>query len=123
MSVSIYYEARRAAPLSPVEKEKVSELVEKFSVDEAIEKYMESGQGLNWESFGFYDEPYEPGVIFKGSTCLPDNTQEAVWIGVQHWCSTLTEIRRAVKNAVWTVQVEDHPISWDDSRQMFDPTK
>jgi hypothetical protein len=123
MSVSIYYEAKRAAPLSPVEREKVSELVERFSVNNAIESYIETGQGLNWESFGFYDEPYDPGVILKGSTCLPDNTPAAVWSGIQHWCSALSEIRRAVGNAAWEVQVEDHQLWWDDSKQMYDPTK
>jgi len=123
MSVSIYYEAKRATPLSPVEKEKVSELVRKYSVDKAIEKYMETGEGLNWESFGFYDEPYDPGVILKGSTSLPDNTPEAVWIGTQLWCSALSEIRRAVKNAAWEVQVEDRQLWWDDSKQAYDPTK
>jgi len=123
MSVSIYYEAKRATPLSPVEKENVSELVEKFSVDKAIEKYMESGQGPNWESFGFYDEPYDPGVILTGSTSLPDNTPEAAWIGIQHWCSALSEIRRAVGNATWEVQVEDHQVYWDDSKQAYDPAK
>jgi hypothetical protein len=123
MSISIYYQAKRATPLSPVEKEKVSELVEKFSVDKAVEKYMETGKGLNWESFGFYDEPYDAGVVLQGSTSLPDNTPEAVGIGIQHWCSALSEIRRAVRDAAWEVQVEDHQVYWNDPKQTYDPTK
>ena len=123
MSVSIYYEAKRATTLSPAERVKVSELVEKFSVDKDIENYMETGKGLNWESFGFYDEPYEAGVILKGSTSLPDNSPTAVWSGIQRWCLALSEIRRAVRNATWEAQVEDHQLWWDETKQMYDPAK
>lgn len=122
MSVSIYYEAKRATPLSPAEKQKVSELVEKFSVDKYIENYLETGEELNWESFSFYEEPCDPGIILNGSTSLPDNTPEATWTGIQHWCAALTEIRRVLKNADWVVQVDDHEIGWNDSKQMFDPS-
>jgi len=123
MSVSIYYEAKRTAPLSLAEKEAVNAMLEKFSVDKAIEKYMGTGEGLNWESFGFYNKPYEAGIILSGSTQLPDNSENAVWTGIQHWCAALTEIRRAVKNATWDVRVEDHKLHWDESKQAYDPEK
>jgi hypothetical protein len=123
MSISIYYEAKRTTELSSAEKQKVQEILDKNSMDKAIEKFMETGEGLNWESFGFYEEPYEPGVILSGSTKLPDNTEEAAWTGTQHWCSALTEIRRAVQNATWDVQIEDHKMYWDADKQLYDPTK
>ena len=123
MGISIYYEAKRTTPISLAEKEAVNRLVDKFSVDKAIEKYIETGEGLNWESFGFYDEPCAPGIILNGSTQLPDNTENAVWVGIQHWCAALTEIRRVVKDAVWDVRVEDYKLHWDESAQKYDPAK
>jgi hypothetical protein len=123
MSVSIYYEAKRVPSLTPAEKAIVNAVIAKFSVDEAIEKYMETNEGLNWESFGFYEEPFAPGVILCGSTALPDNAEDAVWIGLQHWCAALSEIRRLVKDAVWDVRVEDHKLHWDESKQAYDPAK
>lgn len=123
MSISIYYEAKRATPLTPAEKEVVQNLVDKFSVDKLIEKYMETGEGHNWESFCVYEKPTQPDAIFEGATKLPDNSGKALEIGVKWWCLALTGIRRAVKDAKWDVRVEDHPIYWDERKQVYDPTK
>src|ERR1044071_458666 len=107
MSVSIYYEARRKQPLSESERAAVDAIIQRFSVNDQIERYIRSGQGLNWESFCLYDAPTEPDIILEEATKLPDKTEDAVWTGIQHWCATLSEIRRAVPHAEWRVAVDD----------------
>ncbi len=122
MSVSIYYKVVRAAPLTDAERKTIDGLVEKYSVDNDIEEYLKTGQGLNWESFSFSD-PVEPKVVLAGSTALPNNTEDATWIGVQHWCKLLSEIRRVIPNAIWNVHVEDHEMQWDSKALAYDPSK
>ena len=123
MGISIYYSARRSTPLSSSEQKAIESVDERFSVDEAILRYCETGEGPNWESFCVYDpNDEEPDVIFAGATGLPDNSEEALWQGLQHWCSALTEIRRALKDTEWDVAVDDHEIAWDEETEMFDPS-
>jgi hypothetical protein len=56
------------------------------------------------------------------ATKIPDNSEEAIWIGVQHWCEALSELRRAIADAEWRVHVDDHDIVWDEARQEYDPS-
>jgi len=109
MSVAVYYEARRARSLSADEKKAIDKIMEKYSVDDLIRRYVENGEGFDWESFELRDA-LEPGVVLAGATKLPDNTEEAVWIGIQHWSNALGEIRRLLDDAAWRVSVEDHEI-------------
>jgi len=121
MSISIYYEARRKHPLTDVERAEIDAITQRFSVDDQIERYNRSGQGLNWESFCLYDPPTEPDIILEGATRLPDKTEDAVWTAVQHWCAALSELRRALPHAEWRVAVDDHEMTWDASTQSYDP--
>src|SRR5437763_10289770 len=112
MASSIYYTAKRPTPMTKSEKEIVDAIVRWCSVDKNIEKYLQSGEGLNWESFSVYDKPSAPDVIFEGATKLPDNTKDASWTGVWHWCSMLSFIRLVLHDADWRVAVENHKIKW-----------
>jgi hypothetical protein len=122
MSISIYYKATRDVPLSDSEKKTIDGLVAEYSVDAEIEKYLKTGEGLNWESFSFIPSK-EPQVILSGSTKLPNNTPDADWIAVQHWCKLLSAIRRAVPEATWNVRVQNHRMHWDANALCYDPTK
>ena len=124
MSISIYYTAVRAHPLNENEAAQISTIVEQYSVDDQIEAREQSGEGPNWESFCIYDpaDPSEPNNIFEGATKLPDNSEEAVWVGVQHWCQALSAIRNVLADAKWEVRIDDHIIPWDDASQGFDPS-
>lgn len=127
MALSIYYTARRKAPLSSSEIAAVEEVVRRHSVNDQIEQFLSLGTGLNWETFDFATnvEPrrfLKKGVVFSGATQLPDNQEDASWIGIQHWCRCLSEIRLAVPGCEWTVQVEDHEIPWDAAANAYDPT-
>jgi hypothetical protein len=101
MSASIYYTAFRDQPLSSAENAAVKALIKKFSIEDQMEEYFQTGTGLNWESFCVYDrrKSVEPGIVFQGATKLPDNSEDAVLVGLQHWCQLLSEIRNAVPGA------------------------
>ncbi|MBA5204871.1 hypothetical protein H2Y57_14405 [Pectobacterium aroidearum] len=128
MAISLYYTARRKKSLSPQEISAVKEIIRRHSVDEKIEKYLMTGEGLNWESFDFAlnvktGNVFRKGIVFSGSTTLPDNDEEATWVGVQHWCQCLSEIRLALTHCEWYVAVDDHSIPWDVEAKAYDPTR
>lgn len=128
MAISIYYTARRKTALTSSEKVAVSTIIDHYSVDEQIEQLLATGAGLNWESFDFSlnSEPgglFKKGIVFSGSTKLPDNQEEATWIGVLHWCKCLSEIRVALPGCDWQVTVENHELQWDSGTNEYDPSQ
>ena len=108
MSMSIYYEARRSTPLTDDERAQILSIEVRYSVEDRIEQYNQTGGGFNWESFCVYDpgNPTASDVIFEGATGLPTNSAEVIWEGIQHWCSALTEIRGVLRDADWEVRVD-----------------
>lgn len=128
MPISIYYSARRKKPLSHAEISQATTIVERFSVEQRIHDFMTCGEGLNWESFEVWFNT-EPGGIFgkatviSGSTKLPDNAEDASWIGVLHWCQCLSQLRIALPDCDWHVAVEDHDIAWDAAMCAWDPSR
>jgi hypothetical protein len=128
LTISIYYTAKRKAPLTLNEVTSVNSVASRHSVDEQIEQLLATGAGINWESFDFTvnSKPsgfFKKGIVFSGSTKLPDNREDATWVGVQHWCKCLSEIRVAIPGCDWHVAVEDHELQWDEVAKMFDPSK
>ena len=125
MGISIYYTVRRKQPLSNAERLVIDGAVARAAVEPQIEEYCRTGNGLNWESFCVYEQKdvTDSDVIFEGATKLPDNSEDATWVGLQHWCQLLTEIRHELSEAAWEVQVEDHPIFWDEDRKAYDPSR
>lgn len=127
MAISIYYAARRKAPLSSNEIAAIQKVVRRYCVNDQIERFLSLGVGLNWESFD-YSTNLEPsrflkkGLVLSGSTKLLDNQQNASWVGVQHWCQCLSEIRISVPGCEWNVAVEDHEMQWDAALNLYDPT-
>ena len=120
MSASIYYKVEREMPLSQSEITALQTIASRYSVDREIETYMYTGVGHNWESFDLRVNP-QPGVILEGATKLPDNTESAMWEGVQHWCACLSELRRALPRSVWHVTIDDYEIPWNSAKNAFDP--
>ncbi len=122
MGVSIYYHARRSQPLTKSESTLVKIIAHSGSVDAKIDKYLQTGDGLNWESFTLYNAPTAHDLVLEGATRLPDNTEDAMWVGVRHWCVVLTLLRLAIHDAEWQVTVEDHPLKWDHKEKRYDPS-
>ncbi|GLQ47821.1 hypothetical protein GCM10007862_28720 [Dyella lipolytica] len=125
MSISIYYSAARGHPLTKAESSAIAALVDQYAINKQTAKRSWFRRPPNWEAFGIYDRanPGQPNAIFEGSTRLPDNSQEAMWIGLQHWCRLLSEIRRSVAGASWSVHVDDHEIPWNSATSSYDPAK
>jgi len=121
MSMSIYYQAKRADPITESEKEAIARLRGKYAIEKQLQYYIQSGKGLNWESFAVYATT-SGDVIFESATKLPDNNEDALWRGVHHWCNLLTEIRRTLPYASWSVSVEDQPIARDEQHQRYEPS-
>lgn len=108
MSVSIYYSAKRKGILSEYENKIIGTVIKKYS-----ESYSYKDMA---EDFCVYDyHTSEPEVIFRGSTKLPlsDNLEETI-IAIQHWAACLSEIRRLVSDAQWSVNVDDEVLIWDE---------
>ena len=128
MSISIYYTAQRRKALSASEMESLADIVSKYSVDAQIDGLIKTGLGPNWESFHFQVNEerasiFKKSVVFSGSTKLPDNSEDATWIGVQHWCRCLSELHRLLDTCDWEVSVDDHSIYWDARQNSYDPEK
>ncbi|MGD6843145.1 hypothetical protein ACQCVH_11575 [Bacillus infantis] len=125
MSASIYYTAKRKQKLTQAEQDSIDQLLERYSVDDEIEEYLRTEEGHNWTSFYIYDpeSPSEPDVIFEGSTELPDNSEDAMFDGVDHWASLLADIRNVLEGAEWHVHVDDHILIWDEKNLEYDLTK
>lgn len=127
MGISIYYAARRKAPLCSNEIAAIEEIVRRYCVDDLMELFLSRGIGYNWEPFDFSTnlEPrrlLKKSLVLSGSTKLPDNQENATWIGIQHWCKCLTEIRRSIPGSDWSVSVDDHEMVWDVAIRSYDPT-
>lgn len=125
MGLSIYYTATRKQRLSSIERLAIDAAIARFSVDDQIEEYLKTGNGLIRVGFGVYDpeEPTKADVVFEGATKMPSNTEDALWVGIQHWCKLLTEIRLQVLGASWQVNVDDHDIVWDSRSNSYDPSQ
>ncbi|MCG6302885.1 hypothetical protein K6U21_01575 [Vibrio vulnificus] len=128
MAISIYYTAERRKLLNAQELALVSAIVRDFSVDQDIEQYLKCGNGLNWESFDISTNteagnPFKNGLVITGATKLPDNEENATWIGLQHWCNCLSRLRNAISGCNWKVYVEDHEIQWDKIQKAYDPSR
>ncbi len=128
VAISIYYTAERRKLLNAQELALVSAIVRDFSVDQDIEQYLKCGNGLNWESFDISTNTeagnlFKNGLVITGATKLPDNEENATWIGLQHWCNCLSKLRNAISGCNWKVYVEDHEIQWDKIQKAYDPSR
>ncbi|MEI7108627.1 hypothetical protein ACR2Q2_18035 [Pectobacterium versatile] len=128
MAISLYYTARRKKSLSQTEISAVKEIVQRHSVNDQIEKYLTTGEGLNWESLDFtlnvkIGNVFRKGIVLSGSTKLPDNDEDATWVGVQHWCQCLSEIRGVLTHCEWYVAVDDRAIPWSHEVNAYDPAR
>ncbi|MET9916267.1 hypothetical protein ABZZ04_04185 [Streptomyces sp. NPDC006435] len=106
MSVSIYYSARRAAPLTEAESAAVERVVttraKSFPYDDEESLYL-----YDLDDDGRGDE------LLTGSTKLPTDPDR--WLPVTaHVLDSVTELRRAVEGAEWHVHLDDTDIPWDE---------
>ena len=104
MGVSLYYTARRAAPLTDAELVTVGQVVDSSNENAP---FPEDEEGLY-----LYDR-LEPGTVLDGSTKMPF-ADDRVVPSLVHWLGAVTALRTAVPDADWTFTLDDHEIEWDD---------
>jgi hypothetical protein len=125
MGISIYYSASRERLLSLTERTAIKAAVSQYPVETLIAECAVPEAEFNGEAFCIYQtsEDTEPGVIFEGATKLPTCSEETFWAATQYWCRLLSEVRRVLPNARWSVHVDDHEIAWDEELRVFDPSE
>ncbi|PZT76382.1 MULTISPECIES: hypothetical protein [unclassified Streptomyces] len=106
MSVSLYYTARRATPLSESEQAAVTRVT---GARQASFPYEDE------ESLYVYDpRAAEPGTVLDGSTKMPFDPGRLLPV-VAHVLDSVTELRRALPDAEWHVHMDDLDIEWDEA--------
>ncbi|MFC8533932.1 hypothetical protein ACFUJY_08240 [Streptomyces sp. NPDC057249] len=105
MSVSLYYTARRATPLTGSESGAVTRVV---TARQASFPYEDE------ESLYLYDAgAAEPGTVLDGSTKMPFDPGRLLPV-VAHVLDSVTELRRTLPDADWHVHMDDLDIEWDE---------
>ncbi len=106
MSTSIYYRAVRSTPLTRFEEERVAEVVnrcnESFPFDYEELCFYCSGDG-------------DAEEVLNGSTKISPEPDEMM-TSIAHWCHALTDLRRVLPDAEWTVHLDDIDIEWSEGR-------
>ncbi|MYS38267.1 hypothetical protein K388_00692 [Streptomyces sp. KhCrAH-43] len=107
MSVSLYYTARRTAPLSGPESAAVARVV---AARQASFPYEDE------ESLYVYDpRRAEPGTVLDGSTKMPFDPGRLLPV-IAHVLDSVTELRRTLPDAEWHVHMDDLDIEWDGAK-------
>ncbi|THA73055.1 hypothetical protein E6R60_25710 [Streptomyces sp. A0642] len=104
MSVSLYYHARRATPLSEGES---------ASVERVVAAHLASFPYGDEESLYLYEGAApQPGEIVAGSTKMPSDPDRLMPVIVRV-LDSVTELRRALPDAEWHVHLDDLDVPWD----------
>ena len=120
MGISIYYAAKRQHHLSNEEKSAIEQIVSDSDVMAELDNYLQTGLGYNWETFTIYEPDFTSDTIFDGATKLPDNSEDAILTGLEHWLNTLSLIRHIIPDAAWHVHLDDTDIPWNSATRSFD---
>ena len=123
MNATFYCSARRPAPLNSTEREALSKLIAKYSVESRIKRFDETGQGIRWRPFvPLAPEEFSAAdTILEGSAELPCETEEALATATAHWCNFATALRREIHKALWEVRVGDREIKHEWRSDRYDP--
>ena len=108
MGISIYYDARRKYPLTEEENKLVNDIINKYDKEKKFKK---------GEDFCVYEyDTDEPETIFSGATGLPMSMSNPMLTvtACLYWAKCLTEIKHIIKNAEWSVNMDDTDLVWDE---------
>ncbi|MER6100070.1 hypothetical protein ABT154_30290 [Streptomyces sp. NPDC001728] len=106
MSVSLYYSADRALPLTAAEK---------AAVESIVAAHMSSFPYEDTESLDLYeDDGDEPHRIVAGSTKMPLDPGQLMPV-VIHVLDSVTDLRRVLPDADWHVHLDDLDVPWDET--------
>ncbi|MFE2870324.1 hypothetical protein [Embleya sp. NPDC059259] len=106
MSVSLYYSAHRAAPLTEAESALVARVVAahtaSFPYDDEESLYLHDRRAAG------------PEEIVAGATKMPLDPGRLMPV-IAHVLDCVTDLRRAVPDAEWRVHMDDLYVSWDEA--------
>ncbi|MFJ8924646.1 hypothetical protein ACIREK_34825 [Streptomyces sp. NPDC102415] len=106
MSVSLYYSATRAMPLTDAER---------AAVERIAAAHMESFPYEDEESLYLYDsDDSRPDEAVAGSTKMPFDPGR-VLVVLDHVLGSVSELRRALPEAEWRVHMDDLDVPWDET--------
>ncbi|MCM2388378.1 hypothetical protein [Streptomyces albipurpureus] len=106
MSVSLYYSAQRATPLTDAESASVARIV---AARTASFPYDDE------ESLYLYDRDADaPQEIVDGSTKMPFDPARLMPV-IAHVLDSVAELRRAIPDAEWRVHLDDLDVPWDET--------
>ncbi|MEU3571836.1 hypothetical protein AB0E96_25915 [Kitasatospora sp. NPDC036755] len=106
MSVSLYYRASRAVPLTKAET---------ATVERIVAARMSSFPYPDEEGLHLYDgSGSEPGEVVAGSTKMPFDPTRALPV-IAHVLDAVTELRRSLPGARWHVHLDDLDVPWDEN--------
>ncbi|MEU6969517.1 hypothetical protein AB0A71_17565 [Kitasatospora aureofaciens] len=106
MSVSLYYRASRAMPLTNAEM---------ATVERIVAAHMSAFPYRDEESLYLYDSSgSEPDEIVAGSTKMPLDPSRALPV-IAHVLDAVTELHRALPGAQWHVHMDDLDVPWDEN--------
>ncbi|MFI9161083.1 hypothetical protein [Kitasatospora aureofaciens] len=106
MSVSLYYRASRAMPLTNAET---------ATVERIVAAHMSSFPYQDEESLYLYDSSgSEPDEIVAGSTKMPLDPSRALPV-IAHVLGAVTELHRALPGAQWHVHMDDLDVPWHEN--------
>ncbi len=119
MSVSLYYTARRATPIT---------LQEQNNCDEIAKRYDEQYPfGELYEGFCIYDwdmpeEGKDEYIILDGATKLPPDADTELWMNILGWwLECLTELADMLIGAQWNVHLDDMDFKWSEEKHCVLP--
>lgn len=106
MSVSLYYSAHRATPLTETES---------ASVERVVAAHVASFPYDDEEDLYLYDRSAsEPEQIVAGATKMPFDPGRLMPV-IAHVLDSVTELRRALPDAEWRVHMDDLDVEWDEA--------
>ncbi|MFD9290056.1 hypothetical protein ACFWBV_17555 [Streptomyces sp. NPDC060030] len=106
MSVSLYYRASRATPLTDVETAAVERIVAAHRASIPYE---------DQESLYLYDsDDSRPDEVVAGSTKMPFDPDKVLPV-LDHVLSSVSELRRALPGTEWRVHMDDLDVPWDET--------
>lgn len=106
MSTSLYYTAKRDAPISPRERDACRRVAEHSIAEYPL--------GDMYEPFCVYDPdaPSEKDVIFEGATKLPTHKGTGHFAKVyDYWGDCLQEIINLLPGARWHIHIDDTDVT------------
>ncbi|HIW61285.1 MAG TPA: hypothetical protein H9881_02415 [Candidatus Stackebrandtia excrementipullorum] len=106
MSVSVYYRAQRAVPPTPDETS---------TIERIVAAHVSSFPYRDEESLHLYETGGDtPAEILAGATKMPTDPDRMIPV-LTCVLDTVSELRRAVPGAEWSVHLDDLDVPWDEN--------